>query len=455
MTTSPIHSRDDVLSSLPGFSRETDVLDRLRSDRSGYMSASVPDGVVRARSVEDVVATLRVAHEHRIPVVPRGAGTGLAAGATACQGEIVLDVGGMNQILTIDPVEQTATVEPGVLNAELNTAAGVHGLFYAPDPASTAICSIGGNIATNAGGMHCAKYGVTRESVLSLKIVLADGRILVTSADTIKAVTGYDMNALFIGSEGTLGVVVEATLRLRPLPVATATVAAYFTDAAGAAAAASAVIAARVTPSVLELVDGPTLGAIDRATGSDHRARGEAFLLAQADGFGAEIERDVILTAIRPFADSTVIAEDDEQAENLVQARRDAIPSLERIGRLSIGDVGVPRDRLAEIVTGIQRIAEETGVSIYTVAHAADGNLHPMIVVDPDESIAEGPPKVALGRMFELAKSLGGTLTGEHGIGLLKLEWVEAEVGDVSRDLQRRIKQALDPQNILNPGKAI
>lgn len=455
MPESTTSQLSDVLTGLPRFTRDPRELELVRTDRSGYVPPTLPDGVVQAESVEDVVETLRTASRHGIPVVPRGAGSGLAAGASAQTGEVVLDLKRMNRILRIDPVEQIAVVEPGVLNADLNAAASEHGLFYAPDPASTAICSIGGNIATNAGGMRCAKYGVTRESVLSLKVVLADGRVLVTGTETIKAVTGYDMNALFIGSEGTLGVVVEATLRLRPAPVATATVAAYFRDVESAAAAASAVVAARATPSVLELVDGPTLGAIDLATGTNHRSRGEAFLLAQTDGFGAEIERDVVLRAIEPFADSVLIADDPAEAEALVQARRDAIPSLEKLGRTSIGDVGVPRNRLAEIVTGIQEISRETGVDIYTVAHAADGNLHPMIVVDESESITSGAPKVALGRMFELAQSLGGTLTGEHGVGLLKQDWFTAEVGEVSRDLQHRIKHALDPQNILNPGKAI
>ncbi|MGQ1840268.1 FAD-binding oxidoreductase [Kocuria turfanensis] len=451
----PTHGLSEVLTALPRFTQDPAELELVRTDRSGYVPPTLPDGVVQAESVQDVVQTLTLANEHRIPVVPRGAGTGLAAGSSACRGEIVLDMRRMNRILRIDPVEQIAVVEPGVLNADLNAAAGEYGLFYAPDPASTAICSIGGNIATNAGGMRCAKYGVTRESVLSLTVVLADGRVLVTGTETIKAVTGYDMNALFIGSEGTLGVVVEATLRLRPAPVATATVAAYFRDVAAAAAAASAVVAARATPSVLELVDGPTLGAIDLATGTGHRRRGEAFLLAQTDGFGAEIERDVVLRAIEPFAESVLIAEDPVEAEALVQARRDAIPSLEKLGRTSIGDVGVPRNRLAEIVTGIQQISQDTGVDIYTVAHAADGNLHPMIVVAEHESITQGAPKDALGRMFELARSLGGTLTGEHGVGLLKQDWFTAEVGEVSRDLQHRIKRAFDPNNILNPGKAI
>ncbi|MFL4476019.1 FAD-binding oxidoreductase [Paeniglutamicibacter sp. MACA_103] len=428
---------------------------RVSTDRSGYLPPSLPDGVVYARSVEEVVHTMELATAHRVPVVPRGAGTGLAAGASAQAGEVVLDLSRMNRILHIDPVEQLAVVEPGVLNAEVNAAAAAHGLFYAPDPASTAICSIGGNIATNAGGMWCAKYGVTRESVLSLRVVLPDGRMLATGRNTIKGVTGYDLNALMIGSEGTLGIVVEATLRLRPAPVQTATVAAYFTDVASAALAASAIIAARIQPSVLELMDGPTLEAVDAAQGTDHRSKGGAFLLAQTDGYGALLEQDVLIRAIEPFATHIEKAADTEAAAALVAARRQAIPSLERLGRVSICDIGVPRNRLADVFAGLAEISRNTGVKIFNVAHAADGNLHPMIVVDPGDSITEGPAKAALAEMFHLAKRLGGTLTGEHGVGLLKRDWLQEELGDLSLELQHAIRNVFDPQGILNPGKAI
>jgi glycolate oxidase len=435
----------------------TDYEDRLRAstDRSGYTPATLPDGVVYALSAEDVVDVMKLATANRVPVVPRGAGTGLAGGASAHEGEVVLDVSRMNRIISLDPVEQIAVVQPGVLNAEVNAAAREHGLFYAPDPASTAICSIGGNIATNAGGMWCAKYGVTRESVLSLKVVLPDGRILRTGRNTIKGVTGYDLNALMIGSEGTLGIVVEATLRLRPRPVQTATVAAYFPDVERAAQAASAIIAARLQPSVLELMDGPTLGAVDAAHGTDHRSKGGAFLLAQTDGYGAFLEQDVLLEAIKPFASFHEKAEDEEQANSLMATRREAIPSLERMGRVSICDIGVPRNRLAEAVAGLEDISRRTGVRIFTVAHASDGNLHPMIVVDPEESITAGPAKVALGEMFYLARRLGGTLTGEHGVGLLKTDWLQEELGDLSLEVQRSIRGVFDPLGILNPGKAI
>ncbi|WP_026551744.1 FAD-linked oxidase C-terminal domain-containing protein [Arthrobacter sp. H20] len=431
--------------------------DRLSAstDRSGYVAESLPDGVVFAETAGDVVTTMRLAAAHRTPIVTRGAGTGLAAGSSARAGEVVLDVSRMKKILRIDPVEQLAVVEPGVLNAELNAAAGEYGLFYAPDPASTAICSIGGNVATNAGGMRCAKYGVTREAVLSLNVVLADGRELKTGRETIKGVSGYDLNALIVGSEGTLGVVTEATLRLRPLPVATATVAAFFSDFATAARAASAVIASRIQPSMLELIDGQTLEAIDMAMGTSYRSQGGAFLLAQTDGYGAHLEQDVLIEAIKPFATSIEKADDDEHAAQLITARREAIPCLEKLGRVSIGDIGVPRGRLAEVAVGLKEISERTGVRIYSVVHASDGNLHPMLVLDPSDSVTEGPAKVALGEMFYLAKSLGGTLTGEHGVGLLKRDWLLPELGEVSLDVMRSIKDALDPHCLLNPGKAI
>ncbi|OMH27655.1 FAD-binding oxidoreductase [Tersicoccus phoenicis] len=425
------------------------------TDRSGYEPPTPPDAVVHAESVDDVVQAVRLAHEHGIPLVPRGAGTGLAAGSSAHRGQVVVDVSRMNRILQIDPVEMIAVVEPGVLNAEVNAAVREHGLFYAPDPASTAICSIGGNIATNAGGMWCAKYGVTRESVLGLRVVLADGTVLTTGRRTIKGVTGYDLNALFIGSEGTLGIVVEATLRLRPRPVRTETLAAYFDDVETAGRAASAITAARIQPSILELMDGPTLEAVDRAGGTRHRELGGAFLLAQTDGYGAHLELDAITTAITPFASHVHRAADDAEAAALVTARRDAIPALEQLGRVSIGDIAVPRNRLADAFAGLEEIAARTGVRIFSVAHAADGNLHPMIVVEPDESITEGPAKAALGEMFHLAQRLGGTLTGEHGVGLLKRQWVGEELGETSLALQRAIKSAFDPADILNPGKAI
>ncbi|UTT41451.1 FAD-binding protein [Glutamicibacter mishrai] len=451
--TSPIS--EQLLAAHPRASRDPDDRARASVDRSGFIPQSFADGVVFAQDIDDVVLTMKLASEHGVKIVPRGAGTGLAAGSCAQAGEVVLDLSAMNQFLSLDPVQGIAVVQPGVINAAVNQAAGEHGLFYAPDPASTAICSIGGNIATNAGGMWCAKYGVTRESVLSLLVVLPDGQLLRTGRRTIKGVAGYDMNALMIGSEGTLGIVVEATLRLRPKPKHTATLVSYFPDEAAAASAASAVIAAGLTPSVLELMDGKTLSAVDSALGTAHHSRGGALLLAQTDGYGAHLEMQALQDAIEPMAAHSELAQDPQHAEALVEARRQAIPSMEKLGTVSICDIGVPRNRLAEAIAGLQRIEAERGVSIFVIAHAADGNLHPIIVVPEGQSITTGSPKAALADMFYLAKDLGGTLTGEHGIGLLKQDWLPQEVGETSLQLQRRLRAVFDPQGILNPGKAI
>lgn len=444
-----------VLDAHPRASIDEQERRRASVDRSGYVPETFADGVIFAQDIDDVVLAMKLAHEHGATIVPRGAGTGLAAGSSAQAGQIVLDLSRMDKILQIDPVEATALVQPGVINAAVNQAAGEHGLFYAPDPASTAICSIGGNIATNAGGMWCAKYGVTRESVLSLLVVLPDGQLLRTGRRTIKGVAGYDMNALMIGSEGTLGIVVEALLRLRPKPKHTSTLVAYFPDEQAAAKAASAVIAERLAPSVLELMCGKTLKAVDAALGTDHGSRGGALLLAQTDGYGADLEMQALQEAVAPLAGLIEIAGNQDEAAALVEARRQAIPSMELLGTASICDIGVPRHRLAEAFAGLQRIEDERGVSIFTIAHAADGNLHPIIVVPEGQSITSGAPKAALGDMFRLAQLLGGTLTGEHGIGLLKQDWLAEELGDTSLALQRRLRAVFDPQGILNPGKAI
>ncbi|WP_236995191.1 FAD-binding oxidoreductase [Glutamicibacter halophytocola] len=448
-------SNQQLLDAHPRASVDPDDRARASVDRSGFIPQSFADGVIFAQDVDDVVLTMKLAQEHGVKIVPRGAGTGLAAGSCAQAGEVVLDLSAMNQILSLDPVQGIAVVQPGVINAAVNQAALEHGLFYAPDPASTAICSIGGNIATNAGGMWCAKYGVTRESVLSLLVVLPDGQLLRTGRRTIKGVAGYDMNALMIGSEGTLGIVVEAMLRLRPKPKHTATLVAYFPDESSAALAASAVAAAGLTPSVLELMDGKTLGAVDAALGTDHHNRGGALLLAQTDGYGAHLEVQALQEAIGPLAGHSELAVDPQHADALLEARRQAIPSVEKLGTVSICDIGVPRNRLAEAIHGLQRIEAERAVSIFIIAHAADGNLHPIIIVPRGQSITSGAPKAALADMFHLAKDLGGTLTGEHGIGLLKQDWLAEELGETSLQLQRRLRAVFDPQGILNPGKAI
>ena len=427
------------------------VLAAHATDRSGTRPQGEPLAVVHAERTEDVTVTLRHAHALGVPVVPRGAGTGLSGGATAGEGALVLDLSRMNRIRELSADDQLAVVEPGVITAELDRAAGAHGLRYAPDPASAAISTIGGNIATNAGGLRCAKYGVTRDSVLGLEAVLADGTVIGTGRRTVKGVTGYDLTALLTGSEGTLAVITSATLRLRPLPVATATLAAWFDSFEAAAEASYAIARAGVVPALAELVDGPVLEAIDPAL----RARGAALLLVQCDGAGAAIEAAVVAGVLAPLASAVEATEDPVEAERLLAARRLALPALERLGRPLIEDIAVPRSRLAEAAREIREISARHGVPVFTIAHAADGNLHPIIVVDPSLDRLPEAAWEAAGEIFALALRLGGTLTGEHGVGVLKRQWVADELGPATHALQRRLKEVFDPRGILNPGKSL
>jgi len=434
-----------------------------RTDKSGWSAPGTPLAVVHAVTVEQVQATLRLATEYRVPVITRGAGTGLAGGACGSAGTIVLNMSGMNRILEIRPEDELAVVEPGVINQHLNDALAEHGLWFAPDPASKAISTVGGNIATNAGGLLCAKYGVTREAVLALTVVLADGTLLRTGHRTVKGVTGYDLTALLTGSEGTLGVIVEATVRVRALPIGTAvTVAAVFTDVAAAAGASAAITAARLRPAVMELMDPVALAVVARYLGPDGSAglplAGGAFLLVQTDGADARDEAERVAVVMGEHGGDVQLSTDAESGERLLSIRRSMHPALEKHGTVLIEDVAVPRSRMREMFEVIAGISARTGVSIPVIAHAGDGNLHPNFVIPHDPLRRAEDPLVpdsvwaAADEMFRAAVDLGGTLTGEHGVGVLKRRWLADELGEVSLDLQRRLKAVFDPLGILNPG---
>jgi glycolate oxidase subunit GlcD len=434
-----------------------------RVDRSGWVSDGMPLALVHAASIEQVQATLRIASEFGVPVVTRGAGTGLAGGACGGKGSIVLSVARMNRILEIRSEDELAVVEPGVINQDLNDALAPYGLWFAPDPASKAISTVGGNIATNAGGLLCAKYGVTREAVLGLKVVLADGRLIETGHRTVKGVTGYDLTALLTGSEGTLGVIVEATVRTRattPGPVAT--IGAVFADVAAAAAASASITAARIRPAVMELLDESSLAVIAAYLGPEGSAglplgRG-AFLLIQTDGPAALAEAEEAMGVLQAAGGEAQLSSDAQSGERLLAIRRAFHPALAAGGEVLIEDVSVPRSRMAEMFEAIAGISARTGIPIPTVAHAGDGNLHPnfVIPVNPDRPVdAPVVPEhvwAAADELFRTAIALGGTLTGEHGVGVLKRRWLADELGETSHDLQRQLKAVFDPAGILNPG---
>ncbi|MET1071076.1 MAG: FAD-linked oxidase C-terminal domain-containing protein [Umezawaea sp.] len=440
-----------LLAGLPSWSTEPADLARAGVDRSGAVPDGLPLAVVHATGTDDVVRTVSYAAAHGVPVVPRGAGSGVSGGALAGSGTIVLDLSRLNRILEIRPDDAIAVVEPGVITADLDRAAAEHGLRYAPDPASAAFSTIGGNIATNAGGLRCVKYGVTRVSVLALDVVTGAGQLLRTGRTTLKGVTGYDLTSLVVGSEGTLGVVVGATVKLLPIPRATATATAYFPDARTAVEAVTRLRRTGLRPSTIEFLDHATLTAIDDAQGGDLGTRGRAFLLVQTDGYGAEDEMAAVVEVLKATATVVETSADTAAADGLLATRRQALPSIERLGRVLIEDIVVPTTRLADAVAGIERIVRDTGVRIFTFAHAGDGNLHPIVLVE------DGGPPVggAVDALFALALDLGGTLTGEHGVGVLKRDWLAAELGGTSLDLQQRIKAVFDPAGVLNPGKAI
>ncbi|MGC5222396.1 FAD-binding oxidoreductase [Micromonospora sp. DT81.3] len=431
------------------------ALEDARADKSGHRSTGAPLAVVHAASVEDVQATLRIASETDTPVVTRGAGTGLAGGANAGPGEIALSTRGMTRILEVRPDDLLAVVEPGILNAELNAHLAGHGLWWAPDPASRAISTVGGNIATGAGGLLCAKYGVVRDAVLGIDLVLADGRILRLGHRSVKGVTGLDLTSLVIGSEGTLGVIVGATLKLRRLvPGVPCTVAATFPDVRAAAAASSAVTAAGLQPSIMELMDAACLEAVHRLLALPAPTPGAAQLTIQTDGPAADVEADAIAAVLTAGGGTVSLTHDPAEGERLLAIRRSMHPAMEALGTTLIEDVSVPRSRLPEMFDEIARVEREHGVTIPTVAHAGDGNLHPNFIFDalPD---GEVPAHIwdAADDLFRAALRLGGTLTGEHGIGLLKRRWLADELGDDQWKLQREITRVFDPQGILNPGK--
>lgn len=450
-------------------SAATADLDRVRTDRSGWTTPEVPLAVVQARSVADVQAVLRAASASGTPVVPRGAGTGLAGGAVGTSGSIVLDLAAMDRVLEVDVENETAVVEPGVVTDDLAAHLAPLGLWWPPDPASRAISTVGGNIATNAGGLLCAKYGVTRESVLGLAVVLVDGTLVRLGHRTVKGVTGYDLTGLLIGSEGTLGVVVEATLRLRRLgPDSTVTLGATFPTVRAAAAAAAAIGAAGLRPAALELLDAATCRALDDLVAAGDgppadrvpRLSGHgAFLLVQTDGGSAAQEAETAARIIEAEGGSPALAADPETAAALVALRRAAYPAYARLGEVLIEDVAVPRSAMPEMIEAIEDIAERTGLAIPVIAHAGDGNLHPNVVIPADMPRPDGgipDPVWAAGEaIFRRALELGGTLTGEHGVGVLKRRWLADELGDDVMALTRRVKAAFDPQGLLNPGKAI
>jgi len=448
----------ESLVAIVGEDNVTDTLIDLVSfsyDSSGLSHR--PEAALWVQTTEQVAAVLKLANTHKIPVTPRGAGTSLTGSAVPRQGGIVLDMSRMNKILAISIEDRQVMVQPGVVFDDLNHKLADTGFFFPPNPASGKVATIGGNVATNAGGVKGAKYGTTRDYVLDLEVVLADGSILHTGAKTMKCVSGYDLTRLFVGSEGTLGVVTEISLKIDPLPKASVTCTATFESLPQAGKAVSAIMYSGIIPSVLELMDSPSLQAVNKATDLD-LPEVAAMLLVETDGFtqhDVDSQMEVIINALENNGAVKIAkASTLEEAENLWAARKAIYGVLTRLNyNVLAEDIVVPISKVADMLEAVTGVSQRSGIMIATVAHAGDGNIHPVIVYNGTDPEEVKKVKQVEGELYKLAIELGGTLTGEHGVGMSKASYMDLEHDPVFMTVMNGLKEFFDPNSILNPGK--
>ena len=446
------------LMEIVGEDRFTDrLIDLISYSKDASEHKRRPEAAVWATTTEEVSAIVKLANQERFPVTARGAGTSLAGLAVPEQGGLVLDLGRMNKIIEINIEDRLAVVQPGVIYADLENALAAHGFFFPPDPASGKVCTLGGNVATNAGGIKGAKYGTTKDYVLALEVVLPDGRVLHTGSRCMKSVSGYDLTKLFVGSEGSLGVVTEITFKINPRPALASTAMATFEDLEDAGRAVSEIMYSGIVPSALEIVDQQTLIGINQNTDLD-LPEVEAILVAEADGHTKEETEYQLSKIIDIFkknrAGSVTRAEKPEDAEALWTARKSAYAITSRINNnLFVEDLSVPMSKIPDMLRAISDIAKKYDLKMPTVGHAGDGNLHPSISIDGTNPDEMRRMQEASAELFKKVIELGGTLTGEHGIGLAKARFMKMEHDHVAMDVMRSIKRTFDPNNILNPGK--
>jgi glycolate oxidase len=433
--------------------------DETRKAHAGdkWTAIHVPDAVAIPRTAQSVSKILKFASQHRIPVTPRGAGCGYAGGCVPIQGGIVISMAGMRRIKQIDKRDFVVVVQPGVITEKLQKAVEKRGLFYPPDPASRAECFIGGNIATNAGGPRCLKYGVTRDYVLGLEVVLADGAILKLGSRTHKNKMGFDLSRIFVGSEGMLGLITEATLKLLPLPPFRACLSIGFHSMTDDARAIRAIFAAGFLPSALEIADAFTLAAAHKRTGSNLLAGCKAHLIVELDGQEASVRREIkdVEKIVRTCNPKFVRMEfGADHCETIWQLRREFSYALRDTGLQKLNeDITVPRGRLVDLFKFTERLQKKHGFPIACFGHAGDGNIHVNVMVDKNQPGVETRCRQVLDELFRQILDWGGVLTGEHGIGLSRKPWWHMAISPEVHAFHKTIKKALDPKGILNPGK--
>jgi len=435
----------------------TDQIDKITHSYDATQKKYLPDVVVYASNNEEISRVVKVANKWNIPLLPRGAGSGLSGGSVPVQGGIVLVLTRMDKILEIDSENLIAHVEPGVITAELQRQVETVGLFYPPDPASMEFSTLGGNVAECAGGPRCVKYGVTREYVLGLEVVTPTGDIIRTGGETLKNVVGYDLTRLFVGSEGTLGIITEITLKLLPKPAAKKTMLIQFSSIDGAAQSVSAIISEKIIPTTLEFMDKATINCIRGKSDIPIPENSQAILIVEVDGDIEILEKQAekILAVIEPFGIiDTRIAETHEESEKIWQVRRIVSPSLRKVNPDKFNeDIVVPRSKVPDMIRALEKISEKYDIPIVNFGHAGDGNIHVNIMVDMQQDGMEQTVDKAMEEVFKAAIGLRGSISGEHGIGISKAKYMKIELDEATLSCMKKIKIALDPGNILNPGK--
>ncbi len=436
---------------------DRDVIAAYAQDRAIFERAGTGAVLVMPRTTADVVATIDAARAAGAAVVTRGAGTGLCGGANASDGCVILSMHRMNRVVSIDTANRMARVQPGVLNGDLKRAVAEHGLFYPPDPASYEISSIGGNVATNAGGLCCVRYGVTRDYVIGLEVVLASGEVIHTGRHTLKSTAGLDLTGVFVGSEGILGVITEVTVKLVPLPGPPCTAVAYFGDLPSAGRAILDIFRDGHEPSLMEIVDQASLRQVNAVYHMGLDTAAACLLLVQSSGDRAvAVIEQMAAACLAHGATEVHHVTDPAEGDMFVEVRRRVWPAFEQLGKAMLPeDVAVPRERLAELLAGIVEIGEQRGIDLPTIGHAGDGNMHPLLVFDDADPGEVARAEAAFSDIVELSIGLGGTIAAEHGVGTLKRRFLERELDPVHHAWQHRVKATFDPTGMLNPGKAI